>query len=68
MIDFNVVLLDLENSDSAPVSFLRTQKNINFLWGPGPLLLEVFSVENLRFEGSKDPSKIVAHFMPENSF
>ena len=36
MIDFNVLLLDLENSDIAAVSFQGT-KTIQFFRGPGPL-------------------------------
>ena len=44
MIDFNVVLLGLENSDIAAVSFLRTKTKTNIFKarGPGPLELEVF--------------------------
>ena len=35
MIDFNFVLLELENSDIAAVSFAGTETNTNLQRGPG---------------------------------
>ena len=48
MIDFNVVLLDLENSDIAAVSFLGTKTNKKYFRGAlGPSNLKFCEEENI---------------------
>ena len=55
MIYFNVVLLDLENSDIAAVSFLgtKTKKNI-FRWVLDPSNFKFSDEEHFKLEGSNN--------------
>ena len=54
MIDFNVVLLDLENSDIAAVSFEGTKtKQKNFRGVLDPSNLKFSFAENFKLEGSR---------------
>ena len=57
MMDFNVVLLALGNSDMASVSFERTKTKYSFLKGSWTPPFEIFFNRKLQIKRVQDPAK-----------